>query len=821
MAGFDELERQYEKIPNELKTMRRWVCYVNRLDENGNKTKLPVSPKTPKTNGELDSGSENWTDFDTALRYCAENNLDGLGFELEGSGMFGVDLDNHPDANGESMPVYEFQQMANDFVKTLSSYSEWSESKNGIHIICFGKLPEGKRFTSNIKLYDGTRFFAMTGQSIGRLGVHERTMEVRTLWDKYVKQADERITTAKQERLNFDSHSDEEVIANARSAKRTREKFDSLMQGDWRGLYQTKEQAIQALCNFLGYYSECDEAQMDRLFRNSGLYEHDHWERKGKSFIQSAVETCSAILIEKKNEKKAEAEQQAKPTEKKAEMNLDDEDEPIFHINEEALRIRKMYSADDTGNAKRFYDYFGQHFHYNSDDKTFMFWTGKKWITDIKGVIRKYANQIIYLMKDEMKEVEALSQDDDEETAKKYKGILAAYKSNIGRVSNKNGKDAMLSELQTIGKMAVKNSELDEDKYLLNTDSGIVDLRNGEILPWDRERLMSLSTNVKVSYETPKTWLFFLHGIFERSNPEETEQIIECLQRCIGYSLTGLTIEQVMFILFGDGSNGKSTMLAVLRDIMGDYYQSIDSSQLMVQNGGGSNVALQYSLAELVGSRLVVTQETEKGDRLAAATVKKITGEDLINAQRKYGRPFSYLPKFKVWYMTNPLPNIRSRDYGTWRRIFLFAFKRQFKDSEKDKEMPEKLRREYPQILGWAIQGAVKYLREKDLKQPQCLKDEVVAYQAENDGIAEFLSSECHDDESGVTGKNELYNAYKLWAMNNREYAMPESSFRAEIIRHGYKIFANAVSGSQYYEGLVVNGESQVSRSTLLSPFDD
>ena len=136
MADLNELKARYSNIPQEMTQMRRWVCF-KVVERDGKKTKVPFDPHTG--NGAKSNDKNTWGDFDEAINACAKYNLDGLGFEL-GDGICGIDLDNHPDSNGEFMPAKKFQDLANEFVRTMNSYSEWSVSGNGIHIFFYGKL---------------------------------------------------------------------------------------------------------------------------------------------------------------------------------------------------------------------------------------------------------------------------------------------------------------------------------------------------------------------------------------------------------------------------------------------------------------------------------------------------------------------------------------------------------------------------------------------------------------------------------------------------------------------------------------------------------
>lgn len=794
MAEFYELEKRYEKVPQEMRQQRRWICYALRA-RNGKTMKIPVSP-CENQNEANPSSEETWSDFDKAVEYCVNNNLDGLGFELKDSGMFAIDLDNAPDENGNQLSQKDFQNMANDFVKTLNSYTEWSVSGNGVHIFCYGKPPivQGKN-KDRIKIYDGAKYFIVTGKCIRPAGIKERSLEAKQLCDKYSS-----VETSNKSHEAFGDDmkelTDKQVSSAIRNSKSAL-KVSKLLRGDCSDYGGDKNEAKKALCKFLAFFTHCNKEQVIRLFESGKLVD-DEWEGQKESFVGDAIDACAALYIKSNDNKEAPAKAvKAESTP----MNVDENGEPIFRITN--LKKSKSYSLDDTGNANRFYDYFGEYFHYNATDKVWMFFTGKTWVVDTKCIIRKYANQLINMLREEARQIsEQLNDTADQEERKRIATVLDAYDKNVKRVSNKNGKDAMLSELQFIGKTAVENSEFNKDPYLLNTDSGIVDLRTGEIHPFNKDAMLSYNTGVKVSFEEPKTWLAFLHSIFEYPNKEDTEEVIECLRRCLGYTLTGSTKEQVIFLLHGDGSNGKSTLLNVLQAIMGDYFNTIDSSQLMVTKN--QSVAIQNSLAELIGTRFLSTQETEEGARLSEPIVKHISGDEVINAQKKYGKPFYFLPVFKLWMSTNNLPIIRGKDFGIWRRIFLFPFKKQFKDAEKDKEMPEKLAAEYDKILGWCIKGAVDYLAERDLKRPSYLQDELTKYQQDLDTVLQFIGTECYTDKTKATPKRAMYDAYTAWAKRSNLPALSEPKFKNEMVKKGYALFIKQDDHGQYYDGIAL-----------------
>ena len=814
----EELKNKYIKIPQELKDMKRWVCYSLVTKDTGEVTKVPINAITGK-NAKSDDNLT-WTYFNVAISGCAKYNCAGLGFML-GDGIFGIDLDNHPDKNGVVMSQEEFDKLANEFIYSLNSYSELSQSGLGVHILCKGKLPLGRRRNGNVETYDSGRFFAMTGNTILNLPINDREKEIIPLWEKYVNVENKKeiysfseyIPNNCEDRIALDLN-DREVLDKAYESKNA-SAFISLMKGDTSAYNDDHSAADMALCTMLAFWTNKNFRQIDRIFRGSGLM-RDKWDQMrgsdtyGNITIQKAInnvgqgyiayEKIEPIIYENDSSSKEENVniiENATPSV----MNIDEKGMPIFRIK----TIYNKYPYTDTGNAERFYDYFGELFKYNLTDKCFLFWTGKCWTKDIgETIIRKYANKFIEVLKIEKKQLEQELNDAkanaDEEEELRLKKIIDAADKNIGRVSNSSGKDAMIKEFKALNDIPVESEEFNRDKYLLNTDSGIIDLKTGDVKPFDPSYMQSKSTNIKVSYDEPKLWLKFLNDIFYRGEDKknDTKEIVDCIQLCLGYSLCGSTREQIMFLLYGGGSNGKSTFTDVVGKMMGDYGDSIASENLMQQRT--SNNSAIYSIAKLQGCRFLETGETEEGGRFAEAMIKRITGGDQISAQFKFGNEFSFRPQFKLWMSTNNRPIIRGTDYGIWRRIFPFPFIRSFTEEEKDKDLPEKLEKELPMILGWAIQGFQKYQKLGGIKMPECLKPEYKDYKVKMDVITQFIEKNCTLIKGYNTKVSTLFKNYKEWAKDECEYIMKSSKVEEEMKKKGFEIFT--IQEEKYYRGI-------------------
>lgn len=835
MKTVEDLEKQYAKVPRDMRKLRRWVGFKIQ-ERDGKKTKIPFNAIT----GALGSSTNyhTWTSFDVAIMGCVKYGLDGLGFclgfsEEDGVNYSGVDLDNH----GEE----DFDQVANDFIEGLNSYTEYSPSGKGIHIFIKGKKPEGRCRKSNIEMYGNGRFFTVTGNTIKAMPVAEREQELRALWEKYLKEEEkpqpvyepvgenELVFGDTARRLNVQNVEYEEAnlsddeLLKVISESDNGIKFFNL----YHGLYEQycgkdHSKADAALCQLLAFWTNRNPVQMDRIFRKSSLM-RPKWDEYrgemtyGEKTIERAISNQQDTfrLVKKtvqpvRTQSAPVQEQHSVSIEKPKSgiiqsqsdmVEFDEKGDPIVDMNNITF---KHYPLNDTGNAERFYDYFGDLFKYNEDDKRFMFWTGKKWSRKMSSCVRKYANKLIDILNKEIKQTEFLYEKETDDVKKEnLKILLKAQYDNVKRVSNKAGKDAMICELQVLHDIPVRNDKFDKQEELLNTDSGIVNLLTGDVYPFNRKYMLSKNTHCGVSFDEPKVWLKFLHDIFRRgedeSSLEETEEIIDVVQMALGESLTGRTNKDHMFILYGSGSNGKSTFIKVFSDCFGDYATSM-SSEMLVSKGNSSVQSKEFSLDDLAGARAITTSETAEGQKLDEVYFKQMLSGEKIKAQKKYGDSYSFLPTFNPWMSTNNKPIIRATDDGTWRRIYFIPFLNKFKGANKDVTMPKKLAAERAQILGWMIQGAVKLHKDynDNLPTPKCLDQALADYKKELDVVVAFLNDMTIPFEEMKTNTQEVYREYKNWCKENGEYQYNERKFRQEVIKKGYNVVKDRNRGEMF-----------------------
>lgn len=744
----------YENIPNELKQFSNWICWKSvpqpRPDDPDHIGKIPINPKT---GGNAQSNSpETWTDFSTAVR--AAEKFSGIGFMFGNSPFFGVDIDGveyeiHNFLNGENNIIAEFAY-------GLQSYMELSPSGKGVHIICRGTLPKGGRRRGNVEMYENGRFFTVTGRNIGVIheDISDCTEAIKPLHEKYlggnkVEPVQRAVQAGELPR------SAAEVLEVARKAKNGC-KFQLLFAGNFSE-YTSQSEADMAFCNMLAFWTGCNAALMDEIFRQSGLM-RDKWDRRqsgstyGALTIQKAIEQCEQVY-----EPPARFSSPARFRVKVGGAASPESTTPT------------LYTMDDMGNAQRFIDIFGEDFRYNYIDKCFIYWDGRRWAADLDGATERAADVAVEAMK---QEAEYYAEMGDSDLEKAFGKHIKASRSN-------KAKGNMLKEAQH--KLPIIPFQLDKHKMAFNVPNGTLLLKTGQLINHERGHFITKLSPIEYTDNADcPMWRSFLDDIFVGD-----EELIRYIQKAVGYSMTGDVSEQCVFFLYGTGRNGKSTFLDVLREILGEYVSNIQPETIMVKNGSGNGI--NSDIARLKGARIVTTVEPNEGVRINEGLIKQLTGEDAVTARKLYGNEFEFKPEFKLWMATNHKPIIRGTDEGIWRRIHMIPFTVQMPQEKIDRQLKSKLEREYPAILRWAVDGCILWQRE-GLKQPKAVLDMVRKYRREMDVISAFVDDRCEVREGQYERSSDLYAAYSKWCEANNEYKMSNTKFSVELEKRFGKV---------------------------------
>lgn len=756
--GFTNLnpnKNKYFAVPEELKGYKNWVCWQSYPDPKSH-SGISKKPINPRTGGfAMPNNSDTWSDFETAVRESAK--YSGIGFMFSNSPFFGVDLDDMPN------DIQDYQNggadnIISEFVNTLQSYTEFSQSKTGVHIICKGTLPEGRRKAKNdsggFEMYENGRFFVVTGDYCSAYAhINDCTESIKPLHSKYLGKATE--PQPKLRNIEVNPNTVDDIVRIACSAKNG-SLFKALYSGDFSA-YSSQSEADMAFCNMLAFWCGCDTDKMDSIFRQSGLM-RDKWDRKqsgttyGIITLQKAVSGCTQTYNPKQHNDYS--------------ISIG-EGKAVQAVDEEKMRA---YTFDDMGNADRFVDLFGDNVRYCYTEKKWYYYNSMKWCVDNIGVVLRMADKSVEAMKAEARLYLQADEENGGDMSKAFEKHMKSSRSN-------KSKKAMLNEVEH--HIPVLPAQMDKYRMALNTPSGIINLKNGEVRAHNPEYYFTKITSVDCSQtaECPR-WLAFLDDIFAGD-----KELIRYIQKAVGYSLTGSTAEQCAFFLYGTGRNGKSTFIDVIRDVFGDYAANIQPETIMVRNSQSS--AINSDIARLKGARLVTSVEPNEGVRINEGLLKQLTGDDTVTARKLYSEEFEFKPEFKLWMATNHKPIIRGTDTGIWRRIHMIPFNVQIPEDKVDKNLTHKLKAEMTAIFKWCIDGCILWQRE-GLKMPSAVLQSVREYKREMDVISAFIEDRCVLE--GSVQASTLYAAYASWAGDNNEYCMSNTKFSTELAKRFEKV---------------------------------
>lgn len=733
----------YDAIPKLLKRQKHWVCWKAVSDDarEGRIKKIPINPRTGEA--AQSNNPDTWTDFKTAVATAPR--YSGIGF-MFARGFFGVDIDDVPTEIADYRAGDDNNIIA-EFIHSLQSYSEYSVSGNGIHIICRGTLPPYGRRRGNVEMYSEGRFFIMTGNPAAEYAdIVDCTDKIKPLHEKYIGGGVAPTTGIVMPKKDI-ALTAQDVINRAEASKQGKV-FHDLYRGHWEPYFRSQSEADMSFCNQLAFWCRKDFALMDSIYRSSGLM-RAKWDRKqsgstyGKLTLQKAINSCVNVW---------------EPTAKYS-----------VSIGVKKTKKPKLYSFDDTGNAEKFVDLFGDTIRYSHINKSWLYYDGRRWCGDMSGELRRMVDEVVEEMRTHLADYVESADDVDDMERQFFKHIKYCRSS--------RAKTAMLKESEH--KVPISPAQLDAHPYLFCTTNGVINLRSGDITPHKREQYITKMSGIEYTdkMDAPR-WTTFLNDIFANDG-----ELIRYVQKAVGYSMTGDISEQCAFFCYGTGRNGKSTFLDIISEIMGDYAVNIQPETIMVRPNTGGPTS---DIARLKGARFVTTVEPNEGARLNEGLLKQLTGGDRVTAAKKYENEFEFSPEFKLWMGTNHKPYIRGTDVGIWRRIHLIPFTVQIPENRVDRQLKHKLRAELPAILQWAVDGCLLWQKE-GLKKPRAVEEASRDYQGEMDVLSSFLGA-CTVQGPGEVKASELFAVYSAWARDCNEYEMSSTKFGREMAKRFEKV---------------------------------
>lgn len=758
------MELNLNNIPQELKINALFCTW--RLNSKG---KMPINPVTGNFAKSNDKSTFNnyGTIIEYLPQYLSKNHegqvTGGLGLGIF-NGFSAIDIDNCIDPNGV------FSDLANTIIEYMDSYTEISPSGKGIRIIFKTNvlINTDTHYIMNrnngleIYISDNTnKYVTLTGNSINKSD-KIRDIDITYILDNFMKKPNSNVPTHNNT-IDVVLDSDKRI----KTALEVNPKFATAWNKTATGSGGSESEDDLSLLNLLARVLDGDYRAVESAFESSPYFKTKDQKHLDKWLVRTDYKIQSM---------------------QKAIKSYHD-----YRIND-----GDAFAYNDTGNAKLFVDAYHETIRYNFENNKWMIWNGNYWETDSFDRVKILAEIVIEQMR-----FKALNESNLEARKK--------MNSNINRVLNRGGKENMINEAQHLEGIPVTNTMFDLDDLHINTKSGIVDLETGKITPPTKEAMHSKYIDIEIDKTPPKTWLKFLTETYS-----DNQDLIEYVQRLLGYSMTGMTSEQALFIFHGDGSNGKSLLLETALKAMGNY-GTTTSADLLV-GGQTNNNKSEERLAVLIGTRFAMVEETETNSRLRESTIKTLTSDyGEVQARFLYGNPFSYKPKFKLIMATNHKPIIRGTDHGIWRRIKIIPHNNIIPDHKQDKMLGFKLEKELPQILWWIIEGAIKYI-DSGLQEPQIIREQVNEYKSDMNIVERWIIDNCDRDDGYFETSKKLYLDFTEYCKENNEYIMTRNMF-GNIMSKKYE--ATRRNQARGYVGLRIRSKTLIEKMEETKVEDD
>jgi putative DNA primase/helicase len=390
---------------------------------------------------------------------------------------------------------------------------------------------------------------------------------------------------------------------------------------------------------------------------------------------------------------------------------------------------------------------------------------------------------------------------EDEKATKTIDGLLSRAR----KLRNRNRISNVLTLAQSQTDLALSGDEWEQGtEMLLACQNGVIELTTGELKESNpKDYIRTVSPVEWTGIDTPAP-LFekFLSDIFNNDT-----ELIEFVQRLFGYSLTGKANEAILPILYGEGRNGKSTLLETLKHVLGSLASPASQDVIIesYRNQSGNASPHLYALRHL---RLAWVSETKEGQKLNEGQVKHLTGMDTITCRPLFREEVTFKTTHLLCLVTNNKPKANADDFALWNRILLLPFNQAFvknpsddNEHEADVNLFEKLKSESNGILAWLVRGCIEY-QKTGLNPPESVTKATEDYKAEEDEISLFIEECCITEgvESEKTKVKYLYAEYINWTESEGIKPIGNRSFGKRLSKR----FESSRSTGTQYHGIVL-----------------
>lgn len=474
-------------------------------------------------------------------------------------------------------------------------------------------------------------------------------------------------------------------------------------------------------------------------------------------------------------------------------------------FKEKDIDSNPLYSRDDIGVARLFYDVHRDCVRYVVEAKAWYIFTGQRWQKDGGGL------QIMELCKAFVQayavHAETLCGDDAEDSGG------AEFVKYANKLKSRHRREGILNDAKSIEPVSL--SAFDTDSFLFNCTNGTLNLQSFTLQPHRAGDFITKLSRVKYSRaaKCPR-WDRFVDEIM--CGDKDTALF---LQKALGYALTGDTSMECFFILYGSTTrNGKSTLTETVAYLMGDYAMTVQPQTLSRRPSSGA--AASPDMARLKGARLVNMPEPEKDLELNVALVKQLTGGDTYTGRSLNENPVEFRPEFKLYINTNHLPRTADDTMFKSGRVKLIPFERHFAAAEQDTGLKKHFRKPANRsaILNWLAEG-YRWLLNTKMATPPRVEAAIAVYRDQSDIFGDFLAEHTEDCDGARTSTSEMYAVYTAWAKGNRYRPMNNKNFVGDL-RKRYDVRRTGSVGNMVVGLLLLHRDNPPKKSERVKTAD-
>ena len=357
------------------------------------------------------------------------------------------------------------------------------------------------------------------------------------------------------------------------------------------------------------------------------------------------------------------------------------------------------------------------------------------------------------------------------------------YKARSNRLRSQNGANKAMHYAPIVDKtMATREGEFNQMPWLLPCKNGVIDLKTGTLINGRPEDLLTKAIDIEYDpHADYSEWQKIIEEI------ADSKEIASFIKRSIGYAATGFSYEQYIWVFVGTGRNGKGILFDLIGDILGPYYHEISRAMLVEQRSEPGPAAASEHKYSLIGKRMILGSETNKGQKIDGAAIKGLTGEDRINCRPNFKSEIIFKSTHSLFLQTNHLPHGLTRDFALKQRTLKIEFPWMYVDDpeaealaapnqaerfkSKDKNLKDRLREIKPGILRWIVEGCLEW-QQLGIAPPESIIKAVDDLSKEEDYIGQFIE-DCliaksdPDDTRSYTA--DVYDLFRWWWAHNMD----------------------------------------------------